>query len=99
MMASQRSRAFVRMWRVLVLLRSRPHTLPELAGLLGVHPRTIRRDLVALKSVPLPIESRLTAPSRAGVRGAEPNVWCVGEIPAWPREEPTPIADVGTEAR
>lgn len=98
-MASQRCRTFVRMWRVLVLLRQRPHTLVELADMLGVHPRTIRRDLVALKQVPLPIASKFTASTRAGIRGAEPNVWCLGEIPTWPRMESTPIADVGTEAR
>lgn len=98
-MASQRYRAFVRMWRVLVLIRQQPRTLNELADMLGVHPRTIRRDLVALKSVPLPIESRFTTQSRTGIRAAEANFWALGEIPAWPRREPTPIADVGTEAR
>lgn len=88
-----RCRGFLRMWRILVLLRCQPHTLQELSEKLSVCTRTIRRDLRALQAVPLPIESRFTEPTRAGIRSGEANVWSLGETPAWPRREVSPIAD------
>lgn len=93
---SQRSRAFVRMWRVLVLLRARPHRLDELADMLRVSPRTIRRDLHALRSVPLPIHSRFPVGpdgTRKHVRITDRNEWFCGEIAAWPAREIAPLAD------
>lgn len=89
-----RRRGFLRMWRIVVLLRCRPHTLQDLAEKLSVSTRTIRRDLQALQAVPLPIQSRFASPTRAGIRGADPNEWFLGEIPAWPRREVAPIAAV-----
>jgi len=81
-----RCRALVRCWRILVILRQRPSTLQMLAEDLGVTTRTIRRDLKALQRVPLPIGIR----SRRGLRGGDPNVWILGEVPEWPRREDLP---------
>lgn len=69
---------FVRMWRIVVLLRCQPHTIAALAIKLGVCPRTIRRDLIALRAVPLPVDHRFT--SRKGVRAVERDEWFCGEI-------------------
>jgi len=85
------------MLRVLVFLRQRPHTLEELARMLSCSKRTIRRDLYALQRVPFPIESRFPTGEhhrRLGVRACDQNEWFLGEVPAWPRREVAPIADV-----
>lgn len=87
----------VRMLRILLFLRQRPHTLGELAQMLGKSQRTIRRDLYALRGVPFPIDSRFPTGSkqvRHGVRACDQNEWFLGEVPAWPRREVVPIADV-----
>lgn len=91
-----RCRVFVRMWRIVVLLRCAPHTLDELAAKLRVSPRTIRRDLKALQAVPLPIVGRFNEASRKGVRGQDPQLWAWGETPAWPRRDRGPIAALPT---
>lgn len=90
----ERRAQFVRQWRVLVTLRQGPRTLRELAQLLDVHPRTVRRDLYALQRVPLPVSSRFDGASRQGIRRGDPNVWCLGETPAWPRDAPFPVAEL-----
>ncbi len=93
---------FVRMWRLVVLLRTRPHQLAELARMLSVSERTIRRDLQALQRVPLPIESRYPAPCspsvscRLGVRAVDRQEWFIKAMPEWPDREVAPIADVAT---
>jgi predicted DNA-binding transcriptional regulator YafY len=84
------------MWRVLVLLRARPHRLDELADMLRVSPRTIRRDLNALRSVPLPIHTRFPVGpdgTRKHIRIGDRNEWFCGEIAAWPAREIAPLAD------
>lgn len=78
------------MWRIVVLLRAKPHTLGQLAAALGVHERTIRRDVVALQRVPLPIESRY--PTRAGVRAADRSEWFIREMPEWPSGSHVPVS-------
>lgn len=91
---------FVRMWRLVVLLRTRPHQLAELARMLSVSERTIRRDLQALQRVPLPIESRHPSPfspsvsCRLGVRAIDRQEWFIKAMPAWPDREVAPIGDV-----
>ena len=51
-----RNRALVRTWRLVDLLRSsRGLTLEDLSAQLGVTTRTIRRDLVTLEEVHVPI--------------------------------------------
>lgn len=87
---------FIRMWRIVLLLRSAPRSLSELAAMLGVHERTIRRDLCALQRVPLPITCRYPIDegnTRRGIRTADPNLWYFGETPVWPRRELAPLAD------
>lgn len=87
----------IRMLRVLVLLRQRPHTVGQLAQMRGCCERTIVRDLYALQSVPFPIESRFPPaahPHRQGVRAGDQNEWFLGEMPAWPRGAVAPVADV-----
>lgn len=76
-------------------MRRRPHTLRELAEQLGVHQRTIRRDLKALARL-FPIGSRFDGTARRGIPGQEPNVWCLGEIPEWPRREAFPVATLAS---
>lgn len=92
---------FVRMWRILVLLRQRPRSLAELAQMLSTSERTIRRDLYALQRVPLPITSRypIGVGAREGVRSVDQNEWCLEECAVWPRQEVAPIADVQQEVR
>lgn len=101
-MASQRIRTtFVRMWRILVLLRQRPYRLDELADMLRVSTRTVRRDLDALRAVPLPIQTRFPigpGGTRKDVRITDRNEWFCGELPAWPARQVSPISDVGAEA-
>ena len=101
MSASGRRATVVRMWRILVLLRQRPHRLGELAQMLGASERTIRRDLAALQAVPLPVESRLplqgTIPGpscRRGLRGVERNEWFVRDVTPWPAGAPVPTRDL-----
>lgn len=81
-----------------MLLRAAPQTLEALAKALSVSTRTIRRDLAALQAVPLPITSRFEG-DRHGVQREQPNVWALGETPAWPRREIAPVAEPsGTES-
>src|SRR5262245_18899195 len=97
MSTSNRSRGFIRMWRILVLLRTKPRQLDELASMLGVCERTIRRDLEALKRVPLPIESRFPTgniTTRFGIRAALRNEWFVKSMPEWPDHVTMPVADL-----
>ncbi len=89
-----RVRVFVRMWRVLVLLRCAPHTIDELAEKLSVCTRTIRRDLKALQAIPLPIVSVLPPGSRKGVRTVDVQRWSIEETPAWPARANAPVADL-----
>jgi len=90
----ERRAQFVRQWRILLALRQAPRTLVELAELMAVHPRTVRRDLMALQRVPLPVTSQFDGRSRQGIRSSDPNVWCLGETPAWPRHECFPMAEL-----
>lgn len=53
--AQERNRQVVRQWTLLQQLQSRPRTLKELAGALGVTDRTIRRDLDALEEAEFPL--------------------------------------------
>lgn len=100
---SDRQSPFVRTWRLLVLLRTRPHQLAELARMLGVSERTVRRDLKALQRVPLPIESRHPSPlspsvsCRLGVRAIDRNEWFIKHMPEWPDLEHVPTADLVME--
>src|SRR5262245_52433831 len=87
--ALHRRKTFVRMWRIVLLLRAKPHTLEQLAQALGAAERTIRRDLVALQRIPLPIEARY--PTRAGVRAADKSEWFIKEMPEWPSRSPVPV--------
>jgi predicted DNA-binding transcriptional regulator YafY len=100
--SQRRCAGLVRTWRVLVLLRAKPHTLDELADKLSVTSRTIRRDIVALQSVPLPIESRYPVAGprspRYGVQAQLQNEWFIKATPEWPAGERTPVADC-VEAR
>jgi hypothetical protein len=89
-----RARVFVRMWRVLVLLRCAPHTLDELAEKLRVCTRTIRRDLKALQAVPLPVVGVFPESSRKGIQAQQPQRWMIGELPAWPEADPVPAAEL-----
>ena len=90
---SSRGVGFVRMWRLLVLLRQGPQTLVELARMLGVSSRTIRRDLELLRRVPLPVASRFPE-GRKGVRAEDATEWFVTETAAWPSGDRIPLADI-----
>lgn len=93
---SERRTIVLRMWRELLLLRSQPHTLEDLARKLSVSARTIRRDLKALQAIPLPIQTRFPEEGhRRHVRAVEPQLWYLGEIAEWPRREVVPVADLG----
>lgn len=89
-----RGAKFIRLWRLLVLLRTGPQTLEQLAAALGVHARTVRRDLSVLQRVPFPITSRFETGSRQGIRVGDANVWALGDVSAWPPDSPVPIAEV-----
>lgn len=91
-----RREQFVRQWRVLLALRQGPRTLRQLAEELGVCQRTVRRDLYALQRVPLPISSLFPGgdAARKGIRAQDPNLWCLGETPAWPRREAFPAREL-----
>lgn len=93
-MKPPRGVGFIRMWRVLVLLRQKPQTLSALARMLGVSTRTIRRDLYLLQQVPLPVASRFPE-GRKGVRSEDATEWFVTETAAWPSGDRVPRADVG----
>lgn len=93
-MKPPRGVGFVRMWRVLVLLRQQPQTLAGLARMLSVSPRTIRRDLQLLQQVPLPVASRFPE-GRKGVRAEDATEWFIADTAAWPAGERVPRADVG----
>jgi hypothetical protein len=98
-MRAPRGAAIVRMWRVLVLIRQKPRRLAELAEMLRVSERQIRRDLEALQAVPFPIQSRFPtgqAATRKNVRADLVNEWYCGDTPAWPTREPAPIADLSS---
>lgn len=100
-MGAGRRGPFVRMWRIVVLLKAKPHAREELARALSTSERTIRRDILALQSVPLPIESRFpTGPrsSRFGIQAGRRNEWFVKDMPEWPDGAHVPSADVVTEA-
>jgi hypothetical protein len=58
---ADRCNQIIRQWRLLVLLRRAPRTLPELAQLLECTERTVRRDIYALQAVPLPIGNKYPA--------------------------------------
>ena len=97
---SDRRNQFIRQWRLLVLLRRRPHTLPELAAALRCCQRTVRRDIYALQAVPLPIASKWPAGEGVDpspVKGRpysgliiDANVWSLGAMPEWPRNDEVP---------
>jgi hypothetical protein len=91
-----------RMWRIVVLLRAKPHTLEELAKALSVSERTIRRDILALQAVPLPIESRFppagTRSPRFGIQVHRRNEWFIRATAEWPEGSRIPVADL-PEAR
>lgn len=89
-----RHRLLTASWRLLVLLRERPHTLAELASELEMSERNVRRHLSALEAVPLPI-SQCKLP-RENVRGHQIDVvgWSLGSMPEWPRNQATPIAEI-----
>jgi predicted DNA-binding transcriptional regulator YafY len=72
----------VRQWRLLVLLRRGPHTIPQLARELGVAERTVFRDLNALESVPFPL-------LRDGLQSVT-----LAAMPEWPRRETTPVQEI-----
>jgi hypothetical protein len=87
---SSRSSQFVRMWRVLVLLRSGPKTLQALADDVGASQRTVRRDIECLQAAGLPVW-------KLGADTDEdewlPNMsplWYVGAVREWPRRQATP---------
>lgn len=86
-----RCNQFIRQWKLLVILRRGWWTLDQLADQLDCSTRTIRRDLVALQTVPLPIVERRNEDEQ-GLD--EPALWSVGAIDAWPRREATPVKDV-----
>lgn len=90
------------MWRIVVLLRAKPHTLEDLAKALSASERTIRRDILALQAVPLPIESRFppvgSRSPRFGVQVHRRNEWFIRASAEWPEGSPVPVADLA-EAR
>jgi len=90
-----RGNAFIRQWRVIVLLRRGARTIPDLARILGCSERTVRRDLYALQAVPLPIES-LRPMTEDGVYlpNREPNVWRMRPCEHWPRGETLPTREL-----
>lgn len=83
-----RGSQFVRQWRLLVLLRGSPRTLKWLADELGVHQRTIRRDLEVLQDAGMPIGS-LGRNDESGWDASQ-SMWFIGHIPEWPKRQATP---------
>jgi predicted DNA-binding transcriptional regulator YafY len=84
-----RSDMVTRQWRLLVILRRGPRTLTALAKDLEVTTRTVRRDLEALQSVPLPIAQVVR---RDKHRSAQ---WGMDLLPEWPRNEYAPVRELG----
>lgn len=83
---SSRGSQFVRQWKLLVLLRWKPHTLAMLSVELGCHGRTVRRDLEVLQAVGLPIV--------ADEPQSKPSTWAVGSMPEWPAREVSPVQEL-----
>lgn len=84
-----RASQFVRMWKLLVLLRGGPRTLQSLAASVGASHRTVRRDLEALDSVGLPIGKFCAATDEEWLPNMSP-LWYVGELAEWPKWQATP---------
>jgi predicted DNA-binding transcriptional regulator YafY len=83
---ADRLRTVRRHWRILLLLRTRPHTIHELVNIFRVSLRTMRRDMGALEALfPIRVE--------AGSRG-NPSLYALPPLPQWPRHEVAPIADL-----
>ncbi len=82
---ADRNRQLVRTWMILVLLRQRRRSLRELAGLLGVTPRTVRRDLEALGEI-FPIVSTRDDVDRTAAEA----FWSLEPLREWPRHEWAP---------
>jgi len=57
---TDRCRQLRRTLQVLRLMVQRPHSLYEIAAILQVSPRTIRRDIYAWRGAGLDVETRLT---------------------------------------
>lgn len=79
---------FVRQWKVLVLLRRRPHTLSMLSRVLECSERTIRRDLQVLESVPMPIYTV------GGYEWGDSKYYKIGPLQTWPKGSEAPISEV-----
>lgn len=80
-----RGNAFLRQWRILVMLRRHRQTLDQLAKACGCTTRSIRRDLDVLLEAGFPIHD---------VRIDGVSYWKVLSIAGWPRGETTPTQDM-----
>ena len=87
-MTRGRGTAFRVSWGLLVQLRRRRWTIPELALELGVHERTVRRYLYLLREVGLPVQNV------GSVKGPDRGLWMIGSTPEWPRGEASPIKEL-----
>lgn len=107
---ADRGNQIIRQWRLLVLLRRAPRTLPELAQLLECTERTVRRDIYALQAVPLPIGNKYPAgegmdpgpmKGRPHPKGRlwDANVWAIGVMDEWPRTDELPARELRKAVR
>lgn len=93
-MSTERGRALRRQWRLIVLLRQRRRTLPDLAEQLGVTTRTIRRDLEVLESVGVALGKEEASVDPRHPDQYQPAYWFLAQMPEWPWREPAPIAEL-----
>ena len=82
-----RNTVVVRQWRILLLLRTQPRTLLQMAHALDVCTRTVRRDVDALSEV-FPI----TSTNERG-RGAR-TIYALAVMPEWPRDAVAPVREL-----
>jgi DeoR-like protein with HTH domain len=84
-----RLQGVVRVWQLIVLLRERSYTIPDLARRFRVSERTVRRDLWVLQRIPLPLRRSLDENE-----GERPPRFTLAAMAEWPRREVLPIKEL-----